>query len=336
MPFALPILGAARAASRPFAPSGTFALRVSLLEQCPYRCAYCLPGSVTPPTARARWLGAEEHLRLARVFAAAGVEKVRFTGGEPLVRADVAEVIAAWRDAAPDVLRALTTNGQRLGARVAALHEAGLQRLTVHLDTLRPQRYRALMGDGDPAAILADAAWAQARFPEVKLNVVVQRDRNDDELLDFLRLSAETGIEVRFIELMDTGSARAYTRVALVTGAEIVARIAARAGATPVPRRRASDPAALYRTDAGVTFGVIASDTEPFCADCDRLRLTADGRLRGCLYEAGGVPVGDALKAGAGDAELAALVAGAIAGKRSHHPRVATGLAPFSMADVGG
>jgi cyclic pyranopterin phosphate synthase len=204
--------------------------------------------------------------------------------------------------------------------------------VTIHLDTLRADRYPTLMGDGSPGAILEAAEEARRHLAEVKLNVVVQRGKNDDEIADFLALSARTGVEVRFIELMNTGSAEAYTREVFFTGRDIVER----AGGTPLPRRHASDPAALYRSKEGVVFGVIASDTEPFCSACDRLRLTADGRLRGCLYQSGGIPLGAALRSGASNDTLAALLDEGLDDKRSWHPLAAPHRAPFSMADVGG
>lgn len=339
----LPVLGQTPAAQPSALPAGgpspspvgrlpRYSLRASLLEQCPFRCPYCLPGTVTPPTEKARWLTAAEYLRLGKLFRARHVTKVRLTGGEPLVRPDVVEIVAAWREAIPDADLALTTNGLKLAEHVDALAAAGLRRVTVHIDTLRDDRYAALMGPGRPAAILEAAALARAKLAEVKLNVVMQRGKNDDEIAGFLALSARTGFEVRFIELMNTGSADAYTREVFMTGREIVAK----AGGAPLPRRHESDPAALYRSPEGVVFGVIASDTEPFCSACDRLRFTADGRLRGCLYQSGGIPVGAALKAGASDETLGALLDAGLDDKRSWHPLAAPHRAPFSMADVGG
>ncbi|HEY4223257.1 MAG TPA: radical SAM protein [Myxococcota bacterium] len=309
-----------------------YALRVSVLEQCTYACPYCAPGTVAAPTEKARWLSAAHYARLAKLFRGRGVTKVRFTGGEPLLRQDIVAIVHAWKEAMPDADLALTTNGQRLAAHLPDLARAGLRRVTVHIDTLRPDRYRALMGDAEPAAILAAAVAARALLAEVKLNVVIQRDKNHDEIGDFLALSQRTGIEVRFIELMSTGSADDYARSVFMAGQDIVAL----AHGAPLPRRHPSDPAALYQTSQGVSFGVIASDTEPFCAACDRLRLTADGRLRGCLYQSGGIPLGAALAAGASDETLQALMDTALDDKRSWHPLVAPHRVPFSMADVGG
>lgn len=322
-----------------------YALRVSVLEQCQLDCSYCRPGSVTSPSTQASWLSSSEHARLAPHFFARGVQKVRFTGGEPTLRRDLVDVVAAWSGAASaaagDVSFALTTNGLRLLPLLSSLRAAGLDGVTLHLDTLRADRVRHLMGDGaDVDAVFAAADAAAALGLAVKWNVVVQKGRNDDEIAAILDESAARGLEVRFIELMNTGSARGYVAESFFAGKDVVDVVGRLRGVRPLPRRHPSDPAALFQTkDAGgndVVFGVIASDTEPFCADCDRLRLSADGRLRGCLYQPGGLSLGNALRAGADDAALAALVDAGLDDKRSHHPLSQVERRPFSMADVGG
>jgi cyclic pyranopterin phosphate synthase len=315
-----------------------YTLRVSVLEQCQLDCGYCRPGSVASPSTKAAWLSPAEHARLAGLFFARGVQKVRFTGGEPTLRPDLVDVVAAWSRARPaGVSLALTTNALRLAPLVPALRDAGLDGVTVHLDTLRADRVQHLMGDGaDVDAVFAAVDVARAAGLAVKWNVVVQRGRNDDELPAMLALSAARGIEVRFIELMNTGSAPGFVHETFFAGAEIVARVHAARGARPLPRRHASDPAALYVDDAGVVFGVIASDTEPFCADCDRLRLSADGRLRGCLYQPGGLALGPVLRGAVDDAAVAAVIDAGLDDKRSHHPGVPVVRTPFSMADIGG
>jgi GTP 3',8-cyclase len=315
----------------------SYSLRVSLLEQCQLRCGYCLPGAAQSFTDKGRWLRASDYARLAPHLAARGVDKLRFTGGEPLLRDDVAEVVAAFRRALPGADLALTTNGQRLDRHLDKLAAAGLDRLTVHLDTLKPERYVELMGPGLPDEVLALSLAAKGRLGEVKLNMVAQRGLNHDELLDFLALSRETGLEVRFIELMNTGSAPEHVQRAFISGAELLAGLRAHRPVSALPRRRASDPAALYRCDDdGTVFGIIASDTEPFCERCDRLRLTAEGRLKGCLYQPGGVPLGEALRAGASDEALRELLDAGLDDKRPWHPSVAEERPAFSMADVGG
>jgi cyclic pyranopterin phosphate synthase len=311
-----------------------YALRVSVLEQCQLDCRYCRPGAVTSPTEAARWLSAAEHARLAALFFARGVEKVRFTGGEPTLRKDLVDVVAAWSAARPaGVKLALTTNALRLAPLLPALKDAGLDGVTVHLDTLKPERVVGLMGDGADVDVVWSAVDVALSLGfSLKWNVVVQKGRNDDELAAVLAVSRQRGVEVRFIELMNTGSARGYVKEVFLSGRDVVDAI----GARSLPRRHQSDPAALFASNDGVVFGVIASDTEPFCSDCDRLRLSADGRLRGCLYQPGGLPLGGALRAGASDEALLTLLDAGLDDKRSHHPLVQAPRQPFSMADVGG
>lgn len=326
-----------RTRARPVGRLSAYSLRVSLLEQCQLTCGYCMPGAINPFTHNDRWLRREHHARLAPLFGSRGVKKVRFTGGEPLLRPDVADVVGAWRRALPDADLALTTNGQHLARHLDALVAAGLNRVTVHVDTLRAERYPTLMGAGSPDDVLAQAQRATERLAEVKLNVVVQKGLNDDELLDFLALSRELSMQVRFIELMNTGSATGHVEHTFLSGEEILARVAASRPVRALERHRASDPAALYRLDDdGTVFGLIASDTQPFCSACDRLRLGAEGALRGCLYAPDGVPLGEALRAGADDKELLRLLDEGLDDKRSFHPTVAIDRVPFSMADIGG
>jgi cyclic pyranopterin phosphate synthase len=314
-------------------PKPSFTLRVSLLDQCQFRCPYCLPGSVDRFTNVKSWLRPDEHAWLAERFVERGVRKVRFTGGEPLLRPDVVEVARAW--AGSGVELALTTNGEHLGDKRDALREAGVTRVSVHIDSLKPDRYRRLMGDADVEAIIDEVEAAARVFDEVKINCVVQRGQNDDELGDFLDLSRARGVQVRFIELMNTGSAPGYVDEVFMTGAQITDAIRAERGAREIPRRHKSDPASLWETGDGTVFGLIASDTQPFCDACDRLRITADGRVRGCLYEPGGSDLRVPLRAG-GEAQVERILDELIGGKRSYHPSSARARRPFSMADVGG
>ncbi len=310
-------------------------LRVSVLEQCQLGCLYCRPGTVRPFTAGVDRLSLDDYARIANALAGR-VRKVRFTGGEPLLHPEIDGLVATFHRALPEAKLAVTTNGLLLESKLPALVAAGLTGATVHLDSLRPERAQALMGATDLSTVLGAVDAARQVLPTVKVNCVVQKDRNDDEPWDFLEFFAERQVEVRFIELMNTGSAVLYTRRAFVSGQAIVARIAERGPVTPLPRRHPADPAALFRTHTGITFGVIASDTSPFCSECDRLRLSPSGQLRGCLYEVGGVDVRSPLRAGCSDAQLTALVTRAIDGKRSHHPTQLPLGRPFSMSEVGG
>jgi cyclic pyranopterin phosphate synthase len=281
-------------------------------------------------------LSASDYRRLAPIFASMGVSKVRFTGGEPLLRRDLVEVIAAFREGLPKGVLALTTNGQRLASSLEVLARAGLSRATVHVDSLRPDRYRDIMGDFDVHAVLDALLAARAHLDEVKVNMVVQRGRNDDEIGDFLEWSRITGVEVRFIELMNTGSAVDYTRQVFFSGQEIVEAARGRGGATPVARKSPSDPASRWRTDDGLEFGVIASDTEPFCGDCNRMRLSAKGTLYGCLYQASGVDLRRVLRDPPTEEDIARTVRRAFDAKRSFHPDVGPRIRAFSMAETGG
>ncbi|MBL8912129.1 MAG: radical SAM protein [Archangium sp.] len=314
------------------APAGAV-LRVNVLEQCQLDCGYCRPGTATP-TANQERLSSEHYARLARALQGL-VRKVRFTGGEPLLRPDFVEVVSAFRAGLPGVALALTTNGARLLPKLDALVDAGLDSATVHVDSLRPDRYRALMGGGDLFAALEAALEAKAALSCVKLNVVVQRGLNEDELGDFLGWSARTGIEVRFIELMNTGSARDFTRAHFFSREEMLSMLAVHGAVDTLPRRHPGDPATLHAV-AGVTFGIISSDSTPFCGACDRLRLSPGGELRGCMYERAGAPLGPLLRAHAPLADLRRLLTFACSQKRSYHPSREGDPAPFSMAQRGG
>lgn len=300
-------------------------------EQCQYDCGYCRPGLVRAPTSSSQRLQRVEYERLARLFGPLGVGKVRFTGGEPLLRPDFREVVAAFHRGLPQARLALTTNGQRLDALLDD-PPPGLGSVTVHVDSLQGPRYRTLMGEGDVGAVLASVERAKALGLTTKLNVVMQRGLNDDEFPDFLAWSRRAGVEVRFIELMNTGSALQFTRERFFPGAEVLARL----GAVRVGRREAADPACLFRSADGTLFGLIASDTAPFCQHCARLRLSADGRLRGCLYQPEGAPLAELLRAGWSEAMLGALLQQTVERKASHHPSRALPRGQFSMADLGG
>lgn len=319
------------------AEARSFALRVSVTERCGYHCPYCQPTGPSHEAAGRRSLSVSDYAVFSRALGGWPVRKLRFTGGEPLGRPDLPAIVRAFHEALPGVPLGLTSNGRLLSKRLDELVDAGLGQVTVHLDSLRPGRYRALMGGGDVDAIVRAAIEASARLDEVKINTVVQRGRNVDELGDFLTLSRLSGLQVRFIELMNTGSAAGYTHEAFFSAAEILDTIRRIAGASPIPRSDPRDPASLWRTDDGVTFGVIASDTMAFCHACDRLRLSAEGRLRGCLYQPFGLDLRPLLDADDQPALTAAL-AGMLAAKHSYHPVEGQSKRrlPFSMAEVGG
>jgi cyclic pyranopterin phosphate synthase len=250
----------------------------------------------------------------------AGVDKVRLTGGEPLARADLPVLVRAL--AARPRLRdlALTTNGVLLAEHAVALRAAGLGRLAVSLDTLRAGRFAALTGRDLHARVLEGIRAAlDAGFSPLKIDTVVLRGENDDELGDLVAFGRAIGAEVRFIEYMDVGGATRWSPHAVVSRAEILAAVARVHGpATPAPsalgpsaRPRGSDPAERFVLADGTVFGIIASTTAPFCSSCDRARLTADGVWYHCLYASAGLDVRGRVRAGVGRAELAALLASA-------------------------
>ena len=251
----------------------------------------------------------EEIAQLVDVFAAEGVDRVRLTGGEPLLRRDLPRLIelVAAKPAIRDL--ALTTNGVLLASQAAALRASGLQRITVSLDTLRRDRFQALARFDELPAVLAgiDAAVA-AGFDAIKIDTVVIRGRNEDEIDDLLAFARGIGAEIRFIEYMDVGGATHWSMESVVSRREILARLAEAHGpADPLPGRD-SAPAERFRLADGTTFGIIASTTDPFCAACDRSRLTADGLWLLCLYARGGLDLRHPLREGATQEELAHLV----------------------------
>jgi GTP 3',8-cyclase len=284
-------------------------LRVSVTDRCNLRCQYCMPEPDYAWLPRESILDFEEIAILVDVLTSLGVDRVRITGGEPLLRRDLPRLVEmlASRPAITDL--ALTTNGVLLADQAATLRSAGLHRITVSLDTLQRDRFQAIARFDELPAVLAgiDAA-AQGGFDSLKIDTVVIRDRNDDELPALIEFGKRVGAEVRFIEYMDVGGATHWSMGAVVSRREMLARVEAVFGpVTPLPGR-ASAPAERFRLADGTTFGIIASTTEPFCATCDRSRLTADGLWLLCLYARGGLDLRRPLREGATREELVNLV----------------------------
>lgn len=289
------------------------ALRISVTDRCNLRCRYCMPA------ASYRWLPTESLLsfdeieRVARAFVELGVRKLRLTGGEPLLRAGLPELVSRLA-AIPGIDDlALTTNGTRLAPLAADLRRAGLHRLTVSLDTLEPEAMRALTRHGRPADVYAglDAA-AAAGFPGTKLNTVVMRGVNDHLLVDIVRFARDRAIEPRFIEYMDVGGATEWREDLVVSSSDILGILAAACGGV-VPVTDGLDPhapATRWRLGDGMEVGVVASTTTPFCRDCDRARLTADGTWFTCLYAPNGVDLRGVLRSDAGHSDLVDLIRG--------------------------
>lgn len=284
-------------------------LRVSVTDRCNLRCRYCMPEPEYVWLPKQSILTFEEITRLTRVFASLGVEKVRLTGGEPLLRHDL-PMLTTMLARIPGVRDlALTTNGLLLAKQAEPLRQAGLGRVTVSLDTLRPDRMRDLARTDRHADVLAGIAAARAAGFPVKLNTVVIRGVNDDELVDLIEFARSHDAEVRFIEYMDVGGATGWSAEQVFSQHEILARLSARYDTiTAVTERDLSAPAERFRLPDGTTFGIVASTTAPFCRSCDRSRLTADGTWLLCLYAERGTDLREPLRTGATETELAALI----------------------------
>ncbi|MCC6781237.1 MAG: GTP 3',8-cyclase MoaA [Planctomycetes bacterium] len=285
-------------------------LRLSVTDRCNLRCGYCMPEAEYVWLPKNDVLDFEELVRLAALFARLGATRVRLTGGEPLLRRDLAVLVARLAGIPRVTDLSLTTNGVLLAEQAAGLRAAGLHRLTVSLDSLRPATFAALAGRDALTEVLAGLAAARAAgFTGIKLNTVVIRGRNDDELEALLDFAASIGGEVRFIEYMDVGGATQWSHREVVSRAELVARLRARFGSVDAESDGSWAPADRYRLPDGRVFGVISSTTQPFCATCDRARITADGVFFTCLYARDGLQLRDALRAGASDDELLATLA---------------------------
>ncbi|MSR02056.1 MAG: GTP 3',8-cyclase MoaA [Gemmatimonadetes bacterium] len=283
-------------------------LRLSVTDRCNMRCGYCMPNADYVWLPRSSILSFEELDRLAGIFASLGAGKVRLTGGEPLLRHDLPALVrlVAARSAIGEVT--LTTNGILLADQAKALRQAGLGRVTISLDTLSPARLKAFAKTDRHGAILAGLDSARRHFPSVKLNSVIIRGYNEDEVVGLLEFSIERGIELRYIEYMDVGGATGWDRDQVVSRAEILDLVAKHFG-PPIPiDGRGQAPAETFELPGGHRFGVIASTTAPFCGSCDRSRVTADGTWYLCLYADRGVDLRQPLRDGATDADLAALV----------------------------
>ncbi|HYU56764.1 MAG TPA: GTP 3',8-cyclase MoaA [Actinomycetota bacterium] len=296
-------------------------LRVSLTDRCNLRCTYCMPAEGLPWLARDEHLAAAEIERLVRLFVALGVREVKLTGGEPTARRDLVEVVQRLRAIDPPLDLSMTTNGVLLDRLAAPLRAAGLDRVTVSCDSLLAHRFAEMTRRDALARVRAGLAAAEAAgFAPIKLNCVVIRGTNDEEVLDFALLARETGWEVRFIEYMPLDAERAWERSKVVPAAEIRATIEAAHALSPAGPD-GPHPAAVFRFADGApgAVGFIATVTEPFCDTCNRLRLTADGALRACLFALEESDLRGPLRAGAADADLEALIRAAVAGKWSGH-----------------
>ncbi|CAD0245398.1 unnamed protein product [Spodoptera exigua] len=294
-------------------------LRISLTERCNLRCQYCMPAEGVPLSPRSALLSREELVRLARVFVAAGVDKVRLTGGEPTLRKDLADIIRGLREEAGVRAVAMTTNGLVLTRRLPALQRAGLSALNVSLDSLRADRYERMARRPGLARVLAGVDLAlQLGYSPVKINVVLMKGFNDDEISDFVDYTIDRDVEVRFIEFMPFSGNR-WDDSKLVPHRAALAAAGARHALAPAAARP-HDTARRWRVPgARGHVGFISSMTQHFCDSCNRLRLTADGNLKVCLFGAAEVSLRDAMRGGATDEALTALVRAALRNKKARH-----------------
>ncbi|HYK89169.1 MAG TPA: GTP 3',8-cyclase MoaA [Acidobacteriota bacterium] len=285
-------------------------LRISVTDRCNFRCVYCMPLDKYEWIDRREILTFEELARVAGVFVRLGIEKVRLTGGEPLLRRDIERLIARLSPIPGLKDLCLTTNGSLLSAKIAALAEAGLKRLNVSVDTLDPRKFKLITRRDDLPAVL-DGIFAAKRYGmgPIKINSVIERGLNDDEILDLVEFSRIHGLAIRFIEYMDVGNANNWMSEKMVSKKEILDIIGSRYPLRVKGRGTESAPSVDYEfVDGGGDLGVIASVTEPFCAGCTRIRLTADGKLVTCLFSESGHDLKGLLRRGAPDDEIVEFI----------------------------
>jgi len=300
-------------------------LRVSVTDRCNFRCTYCMPAEGLEWLPKEEILTFEEMARLLGIFVGLGVKSIKVTGGEPTVRADLPRLVRMFRQVGPDLDISITTNGMLLDRLAAPLAEAGVDRATVSCDSLMRHRFAEMTRRDALDKVLAGLKAAEtAGLTPIKINTVVIGGTNDDEMVDFARWARETGFQVRFIEYMPLDAEHKWERNKVVPAARILKAIDA-----VFPLKIAghgSEPATSYRfaDDASGGIGVIASVTEPFCDTCNRLRLTAEGQVRSCLFALEETDLREPMRAGASDDELAELIRQNVwrkwSGHRINHP----------------
>jgi GTP 3',8-cyclase len=321
-------------------------LRISVTDRCNFRCVYCMPKEVFGRDyaflPREELLSFEEMERLARVFAAHGVEKVRLTGGEPLIRRDL-ELLVAMLARIEGLDLTLTTNGSLLPQKSQALADAGLGRITVSLDSLDDEVFRAMNDVDFPVErVLAGIeAAAAAGLAPVKVNMVVRRGLNEDSVLPMARYFRETGHVLRFVEYMDVGHTNGWRLDDVVPAAELVAAIDAELPLEPVEPAYRGEVARRWRyRDGGGEIGLIASVTQPFCGDCTRARVSADGKLYTCLFALRGHDLRAVLRSGASDDELSRVIGGVWRAREDRYSEVRTAatadVPKIEMSYIGG
>ena len=314
---------------------------MSVTDRCNFRCQYCMPADGLPWLDRDEVLRFEELERLVRIFAGLGVESVRLTGGEPLVRRDFPKLVAmlARVDGLADL--SLTTNGYLLERDADALVAAGLRRINVSVDSLQRDRFFQITRRDSLAQVLRgiDAAARHPELRPIKLNAVALRGFTEDEILPFAEYARRTGFQVRFIEFMPLDADHAWSEDAVLTGAEVRAAIERVHPLEELPREPSATARVFRFRDGGEgEVGFVNPVSEPFCADCDRVRLTSDGKLRTCLFSLHETDLRGPLRDGAGDDELAGLIRDAVWSKELKHHVGEPGFRqpPRTMSAIGG
>jgi cyclic pyranopterin phosphate synthase len=296
-------------------------LRLSVTDRCNLRCLYCMPAEGVALMDHAAILSYEEMLRIARIAAGSGITKIRITGGEPLVRKGIAALVTELNHIAGISDISITTNGILLEAAAGALRRAGLKRINISLDTLDAVKYKQITRGGDLAAVLAGIHAARIEgFSPIKINVVVMRGINDTEITSFAALTMERPVHIRFIEFMPINGHAGLNKNCYISNADIREKIQTIGELLPLPIEPGAGPARLYQLrGAQGKLGFISPLSNHFCATCNRLRLTADGRLRTCLFSDSETDLRSPLRSGCSDTELLSLIRQAILAKPLRH-----------------
>ena len=297
-------------------------LRVSLTDRCNLRCAYCMPPEGLEWMPNDEQLTDDEVVRVVRVAVGLGVDEVRFTGGEPLLRRGLVDIVRRVAELSPRPQLSLTTNAIGLARMAGALHEAGLDRVNVSLDTIDPEKFKTLARRDRLDDVIAGLETAVAvGLAPVKVNAVLMRGLNDDEAVPLLRWCLDRGYQLRFIEQMPLDAQHGWERSHMVSADEILGRLSEAFSLTPMgAEHRGSAPAEEWLVDGGpATVGVIGSVSRPFCGACDRVRLTADGQIRNCLFAREETDLRSALRSGCDDLRIGEMLKATLLAKRAGH-----------------
>jgi len=299
-------------------------LRVSLTDRCNFRCFYCLPHGEPPIAPKEQMLSYEEIEYVCDIFVGLGIEKIRLTGGEPMMRRDIETIIEKVAKLKPKGLQdlALTTNGYFLPDRAQGLKDAGLDRITISLDSLKRDTFKQMTGVDVLDRVLAGLEAAkQSGLDPIKINSVIVRGHNEDEVADFAAFAREHNVKMRFIEFMPLDSGHDWSRDDVVSGREIRERISERFPLVPIDAARGSETSSRYRfaDNAPGEIGIIAPVTEPFCGACSRIRLTADGQIRTCLFSTVEHSLRDVIRTGAQRDEIVDYIESVVMKKEPRH-----------------